>query len=212
LEGAAERRHFSIVSFQFSVFNPIPPINILPLNRRTAMNPESQLQQCVADYCVGKLADSLKLVEKCLRLISVDQIWHRPNKVSNSIGVLVLHLTGNVNQWINKTLGGDEFERDRPAEFARRERLPTDEILGDLKQAVSRACDVVRELPLEKMTELVTVQGYTVSGVGAVIHVVEHFSLHTGQIVYATKILINRDLSEYDEQGRRKDGRTTGVP
>jgi hypothetical protein len=62
------------------------------------------------------------------------------------------------------------------------------------------------------MTELVTVQGYTVSGVGAVIHVVEHFSLHTGQIIYATKILINRDLSEYDEQGRRKDGRTTGVP
>jgi len=174
--------------------------------------PLSSLQQSVADYCVGKLADSVKLVEKCLRLLSVEQVWHRPNEVSNSIGVLVLHLTGNVNQWINKTLGGDQFERDRPAEFACRDPLPTEDILTDLKQAVSRACDVVRELPLDKLTELVTVQGYTVPGVGAVIHVVEHFSLHTGQIIYATKILINRDLSEYDEQGQRKDGRTTGVP
>jgi uncharacterized damage-inducible protein DinB len=176
------------------------------------MHPASNLQQCVADYCVGKLADSLKLIEKCLRLLSIEQVWHRPNEVSNSIGVLVLHLTGNVNQWINKTLGGDEFERDRPAEFARRDPLPTDEILVNLQRTVGRACDVIRELPFERLTDPVTVQGYTVSGVGAVIHVVEHFSLHTGQIIYATKILINRDLSEYDEQGRRKDGRTTGVP
>lgn len=176
------------------------------------MTPDSRLQHCVTEYCVGKLADSMKLVEKCLRLLTVEQVWQRPNDVSNSIGVLVVHLTGNVNQWINKTLGGDPFERDRPAEFAQRSPLPTEEILANLKKAVDRACDVVRELPLDKLTEPVTVQGYTVSGVGAVIHVVEHFSLHTGQIVYATKILIDKDLSEYDEQGRRKDGRTTGVP
>jgi uncharacterized damage-inducible protein DinB len=176
------------------------------------MQPDNLLRDCVADYCVGKLADSLKLIEKCLRLLTVEQVWHRPNDVSNSIGVLTVHLTGNVNQWINKTLGGDPFDRDRPAEFARRDPLPSDEILAKLQQTVSRSCDVIRELPLDKLTGPVTVQGYTVSGVGAVIHVVEHFSLHTGQIIYATKILIDKDLSEYDEQGRRKDGRTSGVP
>jgi uncharacterized damage-inducible protein DinB len=176
------------------------------------MSHATALQQCVSEYCVGKLADSLKLIEKCLRLLTLEQIWHRPNAVSNSVGVLALHLTGNVNQWINKTLGGDDFARDRPAEFNQRDPLPTEELIANLNQAVARASDVVRGLSVEQMTTPVTVQGYTVSGVAAVIHVVEHFSLHTGQIIYATKILLDTDLSEYDEQGRRKDGRTSGVP
>lgn len=176
------------------------------------MSHATALQECVSEYCVGKLADSLKLIKKSLRLLTVEQIWHRPNAVSNSIGVLALHLTGNVNQWINKTLGGDDFERDRPAEFARRDPLPTEELIGNLQRTLSRAGDVIRDLTSEQMTTPVTVQGYTVSGVAAVIHVVEHFSLHTGQIIYATKILLDTDLSEYDEQGRRKDGRTSGVP
>lgn len=173
---------------------------------------ETTLRNCVADYCATKLSDSLKVIEKCLRLLTTEQIWHRPNDVSNSIGVLVLHLTGNVRQWINKALGGDEFQRDRPAEFARRDPLPTDEILQSLQVAVHRASEVIRGLTTEQYTQPVSVQGYDVSAVGAVIHVIEHFSLHTGQIVYATKILLNRDLSDYDEQGQRFDGRSAGVP
>jgi len=176
------------------------------------MPEESQLRDCVVDYCVTKLNDSLLQIKKCLNLLSVEQIWHRPNEVSNSIGVLVLHLTGNVGHWINKSLGGDDYQRDRPAEFAQRDPLPTDEILGQLRQAVERAGEVIRGLQLTQLTEPITIQGYEVSGAGAVIHVVEHFSLHTGQIIYATKILLNRDLSAYDSQGRRLDGRNTGAP
>lgn len=176
------------------------------------MSDESLLRQAVVDYCATKLNDSLRQIDKCLHLLSVEQIWHRPNEVSNSIGVLVLHLTGNVREWINKTLGGDEFERNRPAEFAQREPIPTERIFRELTAAVNRACDVIRSLSIGQLTQTVQVQGYTVSGAGSVIHVVEHFSLHTGQIVYATKLLINQDLSLYDAQGRRIDGRTQGTP
>jgi len=176
------------------------------------MSDAETLRRCVLDYCPTKLNDSLQQIDKCLHLLAVEQIWHRPNEVSNSIGVLVLHLTGNVRQWINKTLGGDAFERDRPAEFARRDPLPTEDIFSDLRNAVERACEVIGSLSMEQLTTNVQVQGYDVSGAGAVIHVVEHFSLHTGQIIYATKILINRDLSLYDSQGRRLDGRSAGVP
>ncbi len=176
------------------------------------MTDEMTLRDGVTDYCATKLTDSLHVIEKCLHLLNSEQIWHRPNDISNSIGVLVLHLTGNVRQWINQSLGGDDFERDRLAEFAQREPLTTDQILSELRSTVSRAGEVIGMLTTAQLVQPVTVQGYHVSTAGAVIHVVEHFSLHTGQIVYATKILLNQDLSAYDAQGRRIDERTAGVP
>ena len=71
---------------------------------------------------------------------------------------------------------------------------------------------MIAELTKQQLIEKVTVQKYEVSGLAAVIHVVEHFSLHTGQIIYATKLLINQDLSLYDSQGQRLDGRNSGTP
>jgi uncharacterized damage-inducible protein DinB len=163
-------------------------------------------------YARTKLSDSLRQIEKCLHLLSVEQVWHRPNDVSNSIGNLVLHLAGNVRQWIIASLGGEAFARDRAAEFAQRAPLPTDEILDRLRETVERACDVIAGLTPDALAARVTIQGYDVTGLEAVFHVVEHFSLHTGQIVYATKLLINQDLSAYDAAGRRLDGRASGAP
>jgi uncharacterized damage-inducible protein DinB len=163
-------------------------------------------------YARTKLSDSLRQIEKCLNLLSVDQVWHRPNEVSNAVGNLVLHLAGNVRQWIIASLAGEAFARDRAAEFAQRESLPTGEILGRLRETVERACNVIGGLTPEQLAARVTIQGYDVTGLEAVFHVVEHFSLHTGQIVYATKLLINQDLSQYDAAGRRLDGRASGTP
>ena len=163
-------------------------------------------------YAQTKLSDSLRQIEKCLNLLSLEQVWHRPNDVSNAIGNLVLHLAGNVRQWIIASLGGESFARDRAAEFAQCEPLSTDEILKRLRQTVERACDVIGGLSPDALSARVTIQGYNVTGLEAVFHVVEHFSLHTGQIVYATKLLINQDLSAYDTAGRRLDGRASGTP
>jgi uncharacterized damage-inducible protein DinB len=163
-------------------------------------------------YSQTKLNDSLVQIEKCLNLLTLEQIWHRPNEVSNAIGNLVIHLNGNVRQWIVNSLGGIPFDRDRPAEFAQRDPLPTRVIIGNLKDTLRQACHVIAELTERQLMEKVTVQKYKISGLAAVIHVVEHFSLHTGQIVYATKLLINQDLSLYDSQGQRLDGRNIGTP
>ena len=163
-------------------------------------------------YSQTKLNDSLAQIEKCLNLLTLEQIWLRPNEVSNAIGNLVIHLNGNVKQWLVESLGGVPSDRDRPAEFAQRDPIPTAEIFGNLKESVQQACHVIAELTAQQLMEKVTVQKYEVSGLAAVIHVVEHFSLHTGQIVYATKLLINQDLSLYDSQGQRLDGRNIGTP
>jgi uncharacterized damage-inducible protein DinB len=165
-----------------------------------------------SSYASTKLGHSLLQIEKCLNLLSVEQVWHRPNGVSNAIGNLVLHLAGNVRQWIVASLGDEPFARDRAAEFNRREPLPHEEVLGRLRETVERACRVISSLTPNQLAQRVMIQGYEVTGLEAVFHVVEHFSLHTGQIVYATKLLINQDLSQYDTAGRRLDGRTSGAP
>lgn len=176
------------------------------------MSAATPLADAVRQYSCTKLRDSLGTISKCLKLLSVEQVWHRFNDVSNAIGNLVLHLNGNVRQWIVASLGGESFERDRPAEFNQREPLPTGEIFDQLSETVNRACEVIAGLSDDDLVKRFSIQGYDVSGAAAVIHVVEHFSLHTGQIVYATKILTNADLSQYGPQGRRLDGRESGVP
>jgi len=170
------------------------------------------LQSEFCTYAATKLRDNQRTIQKCLALLNGEQVWSRPNDVSNSIGNLVLHLRGNVQQWIVASIGGRDFARDRPAEFAQRGALPIDDILPPLQATVDAAASVITGLTATRWLERVTIQGYDVTVLSAVFHVVEHFSLHTGQIVYQTKILTGLDLSAYDAQGHRTDGRQAGVP
>lgn len=174
------------------------------------INPNVESEFCT--YGAIKLRDNLRTIEKCMSLLTAKQVWTRPNDASNSIGNLILHLRGNVQQWIVAGVGGREFARDRPAEFGQRDALPIDKILPPLQATVDDAANVIAGLSAARLIERVLIQGYDVTVLSAVFHVVEHFSLHTGQIVYQTKILTGFDLSAYDAQGRRSDGRKAGVP
>ncbi len=163
-------------------------------------------------YSISRLRDSQTQIERCLELLSEEQLWTRFNEVSNAIGNLVLHLTGNVRQWIIGGVAGETVDRDRPAEFSQREPLPVEQLAGPLCTTLDEACRIIDQISADRLVEMVEIQGYEVSVLSAVYHVVEHFSLHTGQIVYATKILTNRDLSLYDAHGRRLDERVSGTP
>lgn len=156
-------------------------------------------------FCVAKLRDQAAQIDRCVRLLSEEQVWERANVVSNSIGNLVLHLTGNVRQWAGEGLGGVAFDRDRPAEFARRDPLPTDALLAGLHAAVAIACTALERLSPAELAAERTIQGRQISGVAAAVHVTEHFTGHASQIVAYTKLLTGRDLSLYDDQGRRLD-------
>ncbi|QDT14745.1 DinB family protein [Alienimonas californiensis] len=156
-------------------------------------------------FCVAKLRDQAAQIDRCVRLLSEEQVWERANDVSNSIGNLVLHLTGNVRQWAGEGLGGVAFDRDRPAEFARRDPLPADELLSGLHAAIDAACTALERLSPAELAAERTIQGRQISGVAAAVHVTEHFTGHVAQIVVYTKLLTGQDLSLYDDQGRRLD-------
>jgi uncharacterized damage-inducible protein DinB len=145
--------------------------------------------------------DFLPKIERCLELLTDDQIWWRANPQSNSIGNLLLHLSGNVRQWIVCGVGGNTDARDRDAEFAQREVLPRDELLGRLKQTLSEADAALAKLDSNKLLEQKQIQGCDVTALEAILHVVEHFSMHTGQIIMMAKFFAEVDLDFYDFSG-----------
>lgn len=140
-------------------------------------------------------------IERCLERLTDDQIWWRPNEQSNSIGNLVLHLCGNARQWIVSGVGGAGDSRNRDAEFAQREVVPRAELQSLLEKTLDEVDSTLERLDANGLLGRHTIQGSDVSALEAVLHVVEHFSMHTGQILLLTKMLIGSDLAFYKFEG-----------
>lgn len=127
------------------------------------------------DYSIRKLRQHGGRIAECVGRLSEDQIWARGTDNENAIGNLVLHLSGNVRQWIVSAVGGRPDTRRRDEEFAA----------------------VMEALPAERLTQQIRVQDYDTTVLEAIYHVVEHFSGHAGQILYITKLLTGEDLGFY---------------
>ena len=138
--------------------------------------------------------DSVPKIEKCLDRLSIDDIWWRPNEASNSIGNLVLHLCGNISMWIVGGVGKRPFERNRQQEFDERGPLPASELKRRLGAVVTQAVDVLAGLDENELLTRRQIQGYDVTVLEAIYHVVEHFGMHTGQIILLTKARVGEDL------------------
>jgi uncharacterized damage-inducible protein DinB len=117
--------------------------------------------------------------------LSDEELWGRPNDEVVSLGNLVLHLCGNVRQWIISGLGGAPDDRVRQEKFDEVGPVPREELVDKLKSTLAAA---------ER-----SVQAYSETGISILLHVVEHFSYHTGQISRDTKALKGVDLGYYED-------------
>ena len=147
------------------------------------------------------LGDYLPKIERCLEKLTDDQIWWRANEESNSIGNLILHLCGNVRQWIICGVGGQPDNRNRDAEFAQRGVIARDELLTLLRSTLAEVDTTLRTFDPSQLLEHRKIQGNDVELLYAIFHVTEHFSMHTGQIILLTKQLTASDLHFYDFEG-----------
>jgi hypothetical protein len=138
-------------------------------------------------------------LKTCVQSLTDDQVWWRPNESSNGIGNLMLHLNGNLRQWIVAAFNRREDHRNRPAEFAEHGPMPRAELLWKLGATVQEAEQVLLRLTEPDLLAEYDIQGYHVHGLDAVYQVIEHFGLHYGQIAYITKMLRNEDLGFYKE-------------
>jgi len=146
------------------------------------------------DYSARKLRQLAARIEDCLGRLTDEQVWARGAESENAVGNLVLHLSGNVRQWIVSGVGGRQDIRQRDAEFAARGGQTVPGLAAHLRSVIDDAAAVVEAIPAERLSERLTVQSYNVTVLEAVYHVVEHFSGHTGQIIFATKLLTGEDL------------------
>lgn len=136
-------------------------------------------------------------IHRCLNMLPEEAIWRRPNPASNSAGNLVLHLCGNIRQWIGNGLGKLPDIRTRDAEFAEQGPIPRAELLRQLDAVMQTVDQVLNEVTLEDLSATRTVQVYEETGLSILVHVVEHFSYHVGQIAYLTKAYTGEDLGFY---------------
>ena len=158
-----------------------------PRKTRTASLLLASLQHSMAKQNLPRIAE-------CLQKLSEEEIWWRPNSASNSAGNLVLHLSGNVRQWIISGLGGAEDRRERDREFAERGPIPRKVLVTQLRRTVRDACRVIGRLSEDSLSRKHEIQGFHVTGLDAAFHVAEHFGYHTGQIIYITKLKRAQDL------------------
>ena len=145
-------------------------------------------------------------LRECVEPLTDAQVWWRPNEACNSIGSLLLHLNGNVHQWLVASFNRLEDNRNRPVEFAERELIPASVLLDRLGATLQEASEVLSRLTHDDLIAQYEIQGYKGTGLVAIYHVVEHFGMHYGQILYIVKTLSGADLgfySELNKTGRR---------
>lgn len=177
---------------QYSNYPLIQQSNILASN----MNPsDSTLAQLFLTEARFHLKQQyLPWLRACLEKLSEDEVWWRPNAQSNSAGNLILHLCGNMRQWVIHGVGGAEDVRQRKTEFAEQGPIPKAELLAQLEATLAEVDAVLQRVPAEALAQPREIQGFDQTVLSAIFHVVEHFSYHTGQIIYLTKMRTGQDL------------------
>ena len=156
--------------------------------------PENALGKVFLDFSALKLLELGNRLDACLDRLTEEQIWARGKENENAVGNLVLHLCGNVRQWMISSIGGEPDRRVRAREFSARGGSAKAELEAQLRSTLDEALELLGRLPVERLQERLTIQGYNVSVLEAIYHVVEHFSMHTGQIIFATKLLTGAEL------------------
>lgn len=153
--------------------------------------------QEIKEQIVLRMEENTPRIEKCLNELTEAELWQRPNPASNSVGNLILHLCGNITQYAIASLGNRHDQRDRDAEFAAEGGFSKKVLMEKLSNTVAEAVATIRAAGNDDMMRVRSVQGFRMSGIGIAVHVCEHYSYHTGQIAFWTKLLKNRDLGFY---------------
>jgi len=162
------------------------------------MNAEDKVINEFVENALYRLDQSTRMIGIAFMQIEEQDIWKRPNEASNSIGNQILHLCGNMTQYVISSFGETKDIRERDIEFDTLSGLNKAELLKKLIDTVNRAKEVIVNATTEQWTKKRAVQGFYFSGIGVVLHAVEHYSYHTGQIAFWVKQLKNRELGFYE--------------
>jgi len=158
---------------------------------------EKQLILEIKQSSIHRLNESTRMLEIALKDVNDIMLWKKPNTSLNSIGNLLLHLCGNITQYSIAALGQRKDTRQRDSEFSTTGGYSKEQLLNKLNNTLSLAKKTIKTATLEQLLLIREVQGFPLSGIGIIMHVVEHYSYHTGQIAFWVKQQTNKDLGFY---------------
>lgn len=158
----------------------------------------SVLKQLITDEFNRRVfEESYARIFKCLTLLDDELIWKPVNSNTPPIGNLILHLCGNARQWILSGLGGLPDNRKRDEEFVIQKNIRKSDLIFLLENMKMNIKQVVKDMDDSKLTQKLVIQGFNETGFSILVHVIEHFSYHTGQITTLTKIHTNQSTGYY---------------
>jgi len=149
------------------------------------------------EFHLRVIQESLTRIDQCLGHLSLEELWHKENDNTNAIGNLVLHLEGNIRQYIISGVGMSPDIRMRNNEFSSEHLFPKEVLMDKLSLTLYAADAVVSNLSQDQLAEAVIIQGFSHTRLSAIIHVIEHLSYHVGQITYYTKYIKDIDTAYY---------------
>jgi uncharacterized damage-inducible protein DinB len=155
------------------------------------------LTKLVINETSDELDEALRKIKHCVNQLTDDQVWWRPSESMNSVANLLLHLCGNLRQWIVSGVGGTADIRERQKEFDQRGSTPRTELMQQMESAVADAKRTLSGMSAEELLRIRPVQGNDVSGMQAILHSVSHFRGHTQEIVHMTRCQLG-DSYEFD--------------
>lgn len=158
---------------------------------------ETTLLNEFKSQCIHRIELNTPRIDACLNLLSETEVWKKPNAASNSVANLILHLCGNMTQYVISSLGGEEDQRQRDLEFSTKGGFTKEQLSNKLHETVAKVNHIIKDINRDQILKLRSVQGFEYTGVGILLHITEHYSYHTGQIALITKLITNKDLGFY---------------
>lgn len=149
------------------------------------------------ENAIFRLDENLRMIRIAFSKITNDILWKQPTEKGMALGNQILHSCGNLTQYVISSLGEQVDDRDRDLEFSTGSGFNKEELLQQLETTVSKAQEIIQKASIKQYEKSRKVQGFQLSGVGVVLHAVEHFSYHTGQIAFWIKQLTQEDLGFY---------------
>ena len=135
-------------------------------------------------------------IRSCVEELSEEQLWWRPNEQANSVGNLVLHVSGSMRHYLSNRVGGIEYERNRPAEFAERGPVPKQQLLATFDETIRQAAQVLDAFDTSRLLDATDEPDYVPTTFDLIFNIAIHLATHTGQIVYVTKMLKEGSVDE----------------
>ncbi|HLG17780.1 MAG TPA: DUF1572 family protein [Blastocatellia bacterium] len=154
------------------------------------MPPAKTLDQTALEALRSRITRILpSQIRSCLEELTEDHLWWRPNEKSNSVGNLVLHLSGSTRHYLSRGVGGLDYQRNRPAEFAERGPIPKQRLISIWDETVEQAISVLDSFHTSRFLDPTDEPNYYPAIFDQLFGIAIHLATHAGQIVYVTKML-----------------------